>query len=77
MTYAGGGYQDWFLPSKDELQALYAARHQVGWFGEDARMSSSQYPGQAAFVWAQGFDDGHQASGFKGFTTEIRPIRAF
>jgi len=41
--YAGGGMNDWFIPSKDELDLLYAQDTAVGGFDLDGYWSSSEY----------------------------------
>ena len=58
-AYAGGGYSDWFLPSKDELAQLYAQRDAGQWGGfEDGYWSSSEY--NAFYAWSQYFIDPHR-----------------
>lgn len=78
-NYQGGGLTDWYLPSKDELNALYAYpnRAAIGGFNSGKYWSSSAgYPlGQA---WLQSFANGAQDSvQAKGNTFGVRPIRAF
>ena len=44
-SYRGGGYIDWFLPSKDELNLLYQAKDSIGGFattGHPTYWSSTQ-----------------------------------
>ena len=44
-SYRGGGYIDWFLPSKDELNVLYQAKDSIGGFattGHPTYWSSTQ-----------------------------------
>ena len=53
--YSLNGYDDWFLPSKDELDELYLNRLVVGGFA-GAYWSSSEVDGN--FAWRQSFFDG-------------------
>ena len=69
-------YNDWFLPSKDELNHLYLRRANFslssGWF-----WSSSQYSVSSA-AWAQDFGNGAQYySGKYGGNGNVRAVRAF
>ena len=79
--YDGGGKTDWFLPSKDELNALHKQRDILGGFGADNYWSSSQY--DAVNAWNQYFPDGNQYN-YNEFTGRenppaygVRPVRAF
>ncbi len=70
-----GGYNDWFLPSKDELDKLYLNRVAIGGFAGYYYWSSSEYSAYRA--WRQGFDDGNQYDGYKHSTVRVRAVRAF
>ena len=72
--YSLNGYDDWFLPSKDELDELYLNRLVVGGFA-GAYWSSSEVDGN--FAWRQSFFDGVQNSNFKPAAEGVRAIRAF
>ena len=80
-TYRGGGMSDWYLPSKDELNQLYAKRAQIGGFrtsiiGEgDFYWSSSGFP-DGIEAYGQWFDYGGQIALSKLTTGFVRPIRA-
>ncbi len=74
-AYTGGGKTDWFLPSKDELNALYTQRTVVGGFAADEYWSSSQYG--AGNAWLQDFGNGGQGDDGKFSTYRVRPVRAF
>jgi hypothetical protein len=85
QRYVGGGKTDWFLPSKDELNALYnyGNRDAIGGFVNDGYWSSSQITSSAMFggssfeAWLQAFDDGEQATYYIINPGAVRPIRAF
>jgi hypothetical protein len=71
--YRGGGLNDWYLPSKDELNELYINRTVAS--ASDGYWSSSE--ATATGAWDQGFGNGAQGVGGKQQTTPVRPIRAF
>ena len=76
-AYRGGGYSDWYLPSKDELNKLYLNKTAIGGFVSSRYWSSTEYNNLSA--WYQDFTDG--ASGATSKTTyisrNVRAIRAF
>ena len=74
-AFRGGGKNDWFLPSKDELNELYRQRQTVG-FVSDVYWSSSEYIG-AGNAWYQSFANAVQIGSAKSTTMYVRPVRAF
>jgi len=72
-----GGYKDWFLPSKDELNLMYEnlCLEGVGGFVDNYYWSSSEY--DAYWSWNQGFCSGSQCRNHKELNLGIRAIRAF
>jgi hypothetical protein len=70
-----GGYSDWYLPSKEELNKLYLNRVAIGGFDNYYYWSSSEF--SASNAWAQYFDTGDQLNGPKGNPTLVRAARAF
>ena len=72
-----GGYNDWFLPSKDELNLMYENLHEegVGGFAAEDYWSSSE--GTAFYAWVQRFDDGSQHYYSKYDSLRVRAVRAF
>jgi hypothetical protein len=77
-AYRGGGKDDWFLPSKDELNALFLESAVVGARPTDYVWSSSQTNDDAGdFAWFQYFGFGGQDRGNKGLGHRVRPVRAF
>jgi surface protein len=74
--YNGGGYTDWFLPSKDELNQLYVNSAAIGGFtGIFGYWSSTEDDYGSA--WGQNFNNGGQASGDKYGFAYVRAVRAF
>jgi len=85
LQYNQGGYKDWFLPSKAELDLMYInlkmkdlGNFSDGWYWS----STNQFTDRA---WAQLFSNGEQSEhvswgqgpGFKGNTHSIRACRQF
>lgn len=75
-----GGYSDWFLPSKDELNLMYVNlnQHGVGGFTDRHYWSSTEHNTWAA--WYQIFDSGYQDIGKKDLNAgiiRVRAVRAF
>jgi hypothetical protein len=69
------GFDDWFLPSKEELALLRAQRFVVGNFSNPFYWSSTEY--NSHYAWAQNFNNGFQDYGNKNSAPAIRAIRAF
>jgi hypothetical protein len=77
-----GGYDDWYLPSKNELGLMYMNLKVdgLGGFGSGWYWSSSEYGTSNA--WGQQFSDGAQGygstwDGNKHQTLSVRAIRQF
>ena len=69
------GYNDWYLPSKDELNKLYLNRIAVGGFTNNFYWSSSE--NDVSSAWFQDFTNGSQFTFNKNGTYYVRAIRAF
>jgi hypothetical protein len=83
-----GGYTDWYLPSKDELNILYLNKNLVGNFTDWLQWywSSTECFGWVGGIyygdyWSQAnyqyFSDGTQGFEGKGYQKGIRAIRTF
>jgi hypothetical protein len=70
-----GGYSDWYLPSKDELNKLYINKVAVGGFAGSYYWSSTE--GSNNVAWGQYFSNGSQGSGIKNYYDDVRAVRAF
>lgn len=69
------GYDDWYLPSKDELNILYQNRDLIGGFTTNDYWSSSGNGSKNA--WYQHFNSGNQLNNLKSNTYRVRAVRAF
>ena len=69
-------YDDWFLPSKDELNKLHLEKDAIGGFPDTTYWSSSE--GNATNAWIQYFYNGNQYNYPKYYTYyRVRAVRAF
>jgi hypothetical protein len=78
------GYTDWFLPSKDELNAMFQNKAAIdataianggAAFVSNGRWSSSEDGNDGA--WLQYFDSGYQDYYLKSSAGRVRAVRAF
>ena len=83
-AYSGGGFDDWFLPSKDELNEMYinkAAINTTAVANGGAIFSTNSYWSSTeddnGYVWIQYFDYGSQFTIGKSATVSVRAVRAF
>jgi uncharacterized protein (TIGR02145 family) len=74
-AHNGGGYTDWYLPSKDELNKLYLNRTAIGGFANDSYWSSTEIFNTLAILKNFGF--GNQENLGKSYPANVRAIRAF
>lgn len=63
--YSLGGFDDWHLPSRDELNLLYQQKAVVGGFADEFYWSSSEFSSGTFSAWTQWFFDGQQL--FNGY----------
>lgn len=76
LTYAG--YSDWYLPNKEELNAMYVYRNTIGGFhttGNSSYWSSTNSDNNSSYAWRQKFYDGTQGTSEKTSYLRVRPIR--
>ena len=83
-AYTGGGYTDWFLPSKDELNKMYLNKATINTTA--AANSGSDFAG--GYYWSsteynlnnaarQDFGWGFQNTNGKNYLFNVRAVRAF
>lgn len=70
-----GGYGDWYLPSREELNKLYLNKTAIGGFSSGWYWSSSETTFEGAM--AQNFGTGTQSAAGKIFTYYVRAVRSF
>ena len=80
ITVDGVVYDDWFLPSKDELDLMHSNLYSNGSFAYDYYWSSSEY--HAGSAWYQRFDGtgpDYESQDYevRDWKLKVRPIRAF
>jgi hypothetical protein len=75
--YRGGGKDDWFLPSKDELNVIYNVKSYLDNSPVERFWSSSQYDSSASAAWHQFFYYGTKDYISKYNEFYVRAIRAF
>ena len=77
ITVDGVAYDDWFLPSKDELALMFENLEVNGFgsFASSSYWSSSEY--SASSAWTQVFSSGNQYYDNRNLEVRVRPVRAF
>lgn len=78
LNLSHNGFNDWYLPSKDELSLIYTNLFQAG-IGEfsDYYWSSSESQAEPLNAWAQSFKDGDSYEELRISCCRVRPIRDF
>jgi TolB-like protein len=71
------GYNDWFLPSMDELELMYTNLKQKGLGNLQDTWYSSSTQEDSLSAYIRTFSDGHQYHSIKGVTDFVRAVRAF
>ena len=79
--YHGGGYTDWYLPSKDELNKLYINKVVIGGFYDAFYWSSSEeidiYMPYSNYAYFQNFNFGNREWSGKYNSYYVRAVRSF
>jgi hypothetical protein len=82
-AYTGGGYTDWFLPSKGELSKMYYNKATINSraasnYGSDLSASYwSSTEDDNNNAWATFFGNGYQNGIYKNNPMSVRAVRAF
>jgi len=79
-AYTLNGFNDWYLPSRDELHYMYGNLHMQGlgsfrneWYWSST--AANAYTSYRSF-WKEGFSEGRQATDYNE-NYRVRPIRQF
>jgi hypothetical protein len=76
-AYNGGGFTDWFLPSKDELDKLYLNKDALN-FSAGIIDYWSSTEDRAYYGWAKDFYSGNWSDFYKSIATpNVRAVRYF
>jgi hypothetical protein len=76
-VYNEGGFSDWRLPNREELQLIYLLLHRrkIGGFANSHYWSSTE--GNSNSAWKQNFSNGIQYRSYKDYEYDVRAVRAF
>lgn len=78
LTNGGTIYNDWFLPSRDELNEMYTNIRAIGGFDLSGGSYWSSTQGNSYLAYRQRFSDGFQNTNQKDYWTfRVRSVRAF
>lgn len=77
VDYRGGGKSDWFLPSKDELDAMYVNLKKSGLVDFSGRFCWTSTEDDAEKAYFQAFMFGYTNSTVKTDAGRVRAVRAF
>ncbi|HVX27393.1 MAG TPA: DUF1566 domain-containing protein [Parafilimonas sp.] len=73
--YRGGGFSDWFLPSKAELNQVFLHRNKLTGISATNYWSSTESDANNAYD--QEFGGGFKFADDKSFTIHVRAVRSF
>ncbi len=73
--YSEGGFSDWRLPTKEELNVLFLQKEHLNDYVKFSYWSSTEYADH--FAWFQDFNTGKEDNDFKDNTCCVRAVREF
>ena len=73
----GAKFNDWRLPTKDELNLIFLQEESIGGFLNYYYWSSTEYEEDNSGAWMQYFYNGNQSASGKGAKNLFRAVRAF
>lgn len=72
-SLTASGFDDWYLPNRDELNAIYMNSSSIEGVTNDRYWSSAEYSSSQAYY--QDFETGEQNHSDKTTTYKVRPVR--
>jgi len=75
ITVLGNTFNDWYLPSKNEIYILYSQKNNIANFQNSQYWSSTEY--SSSYAWDQAFSNGSQDDRRKYDAYRVRAVRAF
>ena len=72
-SLTASGFDDWYLPNRDELNAIYMNSSSIEGLTNDKYWSSAEYSSSQAYY--QDFETGEQNHSDKTTTYKVRPVR--
>jgi len=75
--YVSCDYNDWFLPSREQLDKLYRHNGDLGSFTVSYNYYWSSSVDKTGHAWVQGFGLGFQVLNFKTNPNRVRAMRTF
>ena len=72
-TLSAYGFDDWYLPSREELDVIYQNKDEIGTLHDKFYWSSTEEDPQRA--WGQYLDDGRQKNRLKYDLGRVRCVR--
>ena len=77
-NFRGGGFSDWYLPSKNELNKLFLNKALIGPFGYSWSSTESPLPDIGFGAYMQWGDEyGDVGQNLKSDIFQVRPVRSF
>jgi hypothetical protein len=76
QDYRGGGFSDWRLPDKEELNRMYLNKSAIGGFKE-RHFYWSATESDKNDAWDQSFRNGNSNLGYKLDNNYVRAVRSF
>ena len=77
QTLNRGGYNDWSLPTKNELDKMFDNKDQIGKFQNAWYWSDTEEKEDEFRAWLQNFSTGDQTNFFKSLYSRVRAVRRF